>query len=384
MQYFTSHLAGLIGIAALSALAALAAPAANAQQGAGAGIPVLVIIDDEARFALKRSTYISRRFLAELAGAMPRHGLRMVDAESVAGDLGWRLRDRTPRPELLEAVEEMGESHEAEHFHRASLLLQLRVMGQQRTFAVVLSLQVDGEVRAVPSTHVVDAIEIPPMTFPAPADCMSSMTECINGIVGDRTKGIARDLAVALARVLQRHPGVQPRDARSGWYLVTLRNFSDGEALTILGVMSEEFPGFRSVELVRKSPGRRTYEYLTTATAAKLDEWLGILLRDMGFDTDGEVAVTVDGAEIVIEKASPAASGDASGDASSWPETMWRRAPRQSSRRWVSGMRTAYWYSRACLRWGSTRAWRTECWVHARGGRFASTKRPMGCPRRDF
>ena len=88
-------------------------------------------------------------------------------------------------------------------------------------------------------------------------------------------------------------------------YTVTLRYFDDREALTIVGVMAEEFPGYDTHNLINKSAVIRRYEYVTTAKAVKLEEWLYILLRDMGFDEKSEILVQVQGTEIMIDKLIP-------------------------------------------------------------------------------
>ena len=313
MERVRTSLAGLIGIATISALAGLASPVANAQQGAGSGTPVLVIIDDEDRAAVIRSSGIARRFLAELAGAMPRVGLRMVDGESVAGDLGLQIPDRLPRQNLLNSLKDMRYSNKAEHFHRAWVLLQTHVTARSRSMAIAIQVRITGEIYDARDSRILDAISLSPESFPAPMDCLES-SACVNEVVGDHARKLATILAETLARKLNRHPGLQPHRTGSSSgddgnrYMVTLRDFTVREALTIVGVMGEEFPGFRSIDLIRKSPRERTYEYVSSAKAAKLDVWFDILLTDMGFETAGDVVVTIDGAGITIEKVIPATS----------------------------------------------------------------------------
>ena len=319
MQRFARPVAVPIGIAAILALAVLTTPFANAQQGTGTGTPVLVIVDDEDRDTVKRSSAIAKSILAALASAMPRFGLRMVDGERVARDLELHFPDRIPTAELIDALQIAGMSDKGEHFHRASLLLQLRVRARNLGHGVRIQVGVNGWIHAARSGQLLDAIELPPEILGnllAPVDCLGS-PGCIEGVVGDRAQEIAELLARLVALKLDRYPGLEPWGTESNAegdinrYVVTMRNFLDMEALVIAGVMREEFPGSGSVELIRKSRGARTYEYMSSAAATELDEWFGILLRDMGFDTAGDVMVTLDGAEIIIEKVSPAASGDA-------------------------------------------------------------------------
>ena len=84
-----------------------------------------------------------------------------------------------------------------------------------------------------------------------------------------------------------------------------MRYFNNQEALTLVGVMAEEFPGYNGHDLIDKSAAVRRYEYHTTAKASKLEEWLYILLTDMGFNAEREVLVQVDGTNIKVDKLTP-------------------------------------------------------------------------------
>ena len=95
-------------------------------------------------------------------------------------------------------------------------------------------------------------------------------------------------------------------------YTFTMRGFTDREALTILSVMSERFPGYRSHDLIRRTGSVRTYSYVTTAKSYKLEEWLYIQLRNMGFDADRDISFLGQGTRITIEKLVPSPSGETS------------------------------------------------------------------------
>ena len=150
---------------------------------------------------------------------------------------------------------------------------------------------------------------------------------CTSEVVGDRAREIAGGLGEVLARTLERYSPPQASGATGSGtavtggtgggthtgaghgmmtpYTVTLRYFDDREALTIIGVMADEFPGYETHDLINKSATVRRYEYLTTAKAMKLEEWLFILLRDMGFDETREILVQVQDTDITVDKLIP-------------------------------------------------------------------------------
>ena len=300
-------------------------PVAGAQGNVGTNIPVLVMGEDEDPTTVKRSSDIFKRVIAELQGSMQRYGFRMIDEESVAADLEWRIPDRRPKRQLIETIKDMATSNKASHQVRAWVLFRVHAQAKQLDHAVRVMTRIDGEIYDAASNQLVDVFEMPRERYPAPHDCLESKI-CISEVVGDRAREIAGGLGDVLARKLQRYSPPRPSDGRrtaavtggTGGsthvgeghgmmtpYTVTLRYFGDREALTIIRVMTDEFPGYESVDLMKKTPTVRRYNYLTTAKATKLEEWLYILLRDMGFDAKSEFLVQVQGTEIIVDKLIP-------------------------------------------------------------------------------
>ena len=91
-------------------------------------------------------------------------------------------------------------------------------------------------------------------------------------------------------------------------FTVTLRHFKRSEALTIIGVMADEFPGYEDHDLIALDSTEAQYLYVTSATRAKLLEWLNILLGDMGFEAD-TIAMTFTENDIAIENTAVAPPG---------------------------------------------------------------------------
>ena len=327
-----ARLLSLAAVVSFAAACATIPPPASAQGNTATNIPVLVMSEDEDPNTVKRSSTIFKRVIAELQGAMQRHGFRMIDEESVAADLGWTITDRRPKRQLIETIKLMSKSNKASHQVRAWVLFRIYAQAKKLSFATKVQVRIDGEIYDAASNQFLDTFEWPStatsrdgLEFPAPQDCLES-TLCITEVVGDRAREIAGALGEVLARKLERYSPPTAGGTRAGSgtavtgggsaaadpgrgmvtpYTVTLRYFDDHEALTIVGVMAEEFPGYRSHDLINKSATVRRYEYLSAAKAAKLEEWLYILLRDMGFDAKSEILVSVQETEILVDKLIP-------------------------------------------------------------------------------
>ena len=117
-------------------------------------------------------------------------------------------------------------------------------------------------------------------------------------------------LAVAVGLIVACSTPPPPSDGHGMLtpYTVTLSKFSSAEAVTIIAAMAEEFPGYRSHDLMSRSGSVRTYQYLSTAKTYKLEEWLHVLLGRMDLDSGRDVLILVDGTKLTVERLSSRAS----------------------------------------------------------------------------
>ena len=302
-------------------------------------VPVLVAGEDEDKTTVKRSSDIFKRVLAELKHGMKRTGFRMVDEESVAVDLDWKIRDRRPKSELIQVAKLMTQSGKASHRVRALVLFRIHAAAKDLGGLTKVRTRIDGEIYDIKANEFIDAFEMPTQEYPAPHDCLQNKL-CITEVVGKRAREIAGSLGVVLAKKLARYRDVSAGGGQAGGtggserpvtgggrmsqggrghsmqtpYTVTLKYFERREALTIIGVMADEFPGYKSHTLMSSDPAVRKYEYVTSATPNKMEEWLTILLADMNFNPDKEVAILIRGSEITVEKIVPTPDRPKSGD----------------------------------------------------------------------
>lgn len=290
----------------------VAAPAAQAQHSSK--IPVLVMGEDSDPTSVKRSSDIFKRVLAGLKGSMQRHGFRMVDEEFMAVDMGWKVTNRRPKTELIEAAKLANNAAQANLRSRAMVLFRIHATAKDLSFSNKVTTRIDGEIYDIASNSYLDGFELDPAAYPAPADCNSL---CISEVVGDKARDIAENLGDVLAKKLaylnegQGRSGTVvasndiPSYAESQMlvpYTVELKHFDTREALSIIGVMADEFPGYSSHDLLEKGSVIRRYEYVTNAKKTKLEEWLNILLIDMGYDVDNQISLIVDNNGIALEK----------------------------------------------------------------------------------
>ncbi len=328
-----------LGIAAPALAIVLSACGPTVAQTEYNDVPVLVAGEDEDKTTVKRGSDIFKRVLAELKHGMKRTGFRMVDEESVSVDMDWKIRDRRPKSELIQVAKLLNQSGKATHRVRALVLFRIHAAAKDLGGLTKVRTRIDGEIYDVKANEFIDTFEMPRQEYPAPHDCLQNKL-CITEVVGDRAREIAGSLGVVLANKLARYRDVSAgggqagrsggaerpvtgtgRMARGGDghgmqtpYTVTLRYFERREALTIIGVMADEFPGYKSHTLLSADPAVRKYEYVTSAKPNKMEEWITILLADMNFNPDKEVTILIRGSGITVEKIVPTPDRPRSGD----------------------------------------------------------------------
>ena len=306
-------------LGALMMVLAISATRAWAQ---GDGVPVLVMADDEDRTSVKRSSPIFKRVMGVLRDGLKRQGFGMIDEESVAIALDYMVKDRSSRRAMVEVAEAARLSGKAQYSAPAMALIRIVASMQPRgPRVVVLRLRMAMDIYDTRMKQFVQQYEMLARVFHAPSNCSEDLRACMNDFIPERAGETAADLSVIMGRMLSQHLGLSPRGqpspAAGGHavttpYAVTFKSFARREALSVIGAMADEFPGYREHTLARSEPGLRRYVYVTAANPGKLEEWLAILLGDMGFKVDQNVIITIQGNEIVLQKVKPASRGSSS------------------------------------------------------------------------
>ncbi|MCY4550828.1 MAG: hypothetical protein OXC28_20895 [Defluviicoccus sp.] len=276
------------------AAATLSAPNEAMSQTRPVEIPILVIRDDGDRSSVKRSSQLSEIFMSELNGQLKRSWFRPIDEVEAAARLGLDVGDRLTRNQLLQLLRNIRESGRFSEV-RAVVLLRLRVAVRRIGTSANLAVAIEGEVRDFLSYEFVNDFAIPPRRYAAPPDCGAP---CISQLVS----GAAPVLAAFTARILARQLAPYRDGSVTRAYTVTLRDFVRAEMDAIVGVMAAEFPGYKNHRRFGTGPGIGRYSYVSSAGPGKLEEWLTILLGDMGFAVDRDVQILIDGVEVTVEK----------------------------------------------------------------------------------
>ena len=294
-------------------------------------VPILVAAEDEDPTTVRRGSDIYKRTIAELKSPLRRQGFAVIDEEAVAVDQRWEISDRRPKTELIGIAKAMARSETASHRVRALVLFRIHAAHETIGGRGQVYARLDGEVIDAVGNRDVDYFQLPRWEFNAPLKCNKL---CVSEIVGDHASKMGGALGSTLSKQLASYrdqsvgggrrsgggsgeavtdDGRSDRGTGSSsghgvitTYTLTMEDFGRMEALTIIGTMADEFPGYKHYELMRQMPDFRRYAYTTSAKAHKLEEWLTILLNDMGFNVDREIEFVIRGTDVTLHKIVPA------------------------------------------------------------------------------
>lgn len=283
-------------------------------------VTVLVLGEDGHEALVPRTDPAFRRVVSELQDALDRRGFRVADEEAIAAGLGWAARPYRDKVDVLEAAKLADAAERASTRVRAALLFRIEASYRDLRYATRIDIHLSGELYDIRSNRFLGAFDLPTESVTAPGRCVTAA--CASDAVGTRARDLATELGAVLARRLAFHAPPEeavlapPEEAATAGaralesvYTVTLRNLATEDALSIIGVMSDGFPGFRSSDLLRSGTALRRYEYVTTASPREIERWLTLLLVDMGLDPEHETVLRVRAGEVRIERVLPAGAG---------------------------------------------------------------------------
>lgn len=290
----------LAALLAFMAASALMTPALGAQTN----IPVLVVADDENPRSVKRSSPIFKRVIARVNEELFAKGFRVMDEDFLAAETSWKITDRRSKSELVKAAKAANKTALGALHSRALVLLRINAAAKDQGFAKEAMVRVEGELYDLESNQFLGAFDGARDSFSVPASCGGP---CLNELVGDRARELAEPLADVLTTKLlalsvDRVSGLggdlspnggDPRcQSMASSYTLMLNGFDLASSREIIETMTGEFPCVVSHDRLPDGPGNvARYGYVSTATRAKLESWLTILLLDMQLQPGKDVDI---------------------------------------------------------------------------------------------
>jgi hypothetical protein len=284
----------------------------------GRGIPIIVMGEDSDLKSVKRDSDVFQRVLSELKRQISIDDYYVIDEEMMATDLGWVVRNRRPKEELIEVADLAAKSDNSAYHARAIITFKIRAMTKDTGFGTIAFVRISGEIYDIAARRFIDSYELPPLKFTV----RTELTEAL----GEKAREVAEQLGRTLAEKLTAVSGGTDIVASSNvttnadtglvvTYTFTFKQFSTREVLALTDVMESEFAGFiRAASPSGDAGAVVKYGYTTTAGDGELYRWINLLLIDKGLPPDSQVKVIKNGTSFQISKLydTPASDGETS------------------------------------------------------------------------
>lgn len=300
------HLIRLFTISAI--LIGITGCSTIAEAQSGRGIPIVVMSEDSDPNSVKRSSDIFRRVITELQDQMQRYDYYVIDEEFIAGKMGWEVRDRRPKTELVRFVDLAIKSGDATFSPRAMVVVKIRANSKDEGFTNTVRVRINGDIYDIDSNAYLGGWEVPTKEFGAPRNCGGV---CVTEVVGDN----ARDLATSLGDVLrkklahiarsdggQRLSGGRDDKQLVNRYLIKFKNFSLSEILSMTEVMETEFDCYVQARSPDGDSAVFKYNYESCKRPNDMFRGLNRMLLAVGYPEDQFKVMLRDRREFFIDK----------------------------------------------------------------------------------
>ncbi len=275
--------------AAAFGLVALFGQVATAQTTPGI-TNILVLADDADPDSVPASNDIHYRITAELRERMRQWGYEVLDTDAVLARIGWQqVPNRASRLDKLKFAQAACSNGDSTTCPRVVVFVKARAAVEGTAFGTVASIRLQGDM--VDATNLSTLGNWQPVrdSFTAPSPCSAF---CRDEVIGDNAYNIAADLSDVLRIKLDEAlnvtaPSANPvktadADIRTE-YMITFRNFSTAEVLSMLDIMETQFPGRPSVGDHEGSRMAWKQNYSSLLNNSQLERQFYKLLLDMGF-----------------------------------------------------------------------------------------------------
>ena len=297
-----------IAFAAFASLAAMFGATSQAQTSPGI-TNIMVLAEDQDDSSIRASSDVHYRITAELREQMRQYGYEILDTDAVLARLRYnRIPDRTGRLEKIRFAPDACTNGDSTTCPRVLVFVKARAGTRSTGFGRTADVRLQGDMVDVANGSSLGNWQPVRDAFTAPAQCSEF---CLEEVIGDNAFNIAADLGDVLRIKLDDALNVQingfgsassaQADIRTE-YVITFRNFSTGEMLSMLDIMETQFPGNPKVGDYEGSRSARIQNYSSLLDSAELERLFYDVLLDLGLSEEEFRMTTREGRNIEIQK----------------------------------------------------------------------------------
>ena len=278
---------------------------------AQAGTRVIVTGEDSDAKSGERSSEIFKRVISQLQESMARGGYDVIDEDMLAVKLGFDVRTRRPKTELIETLMVANQTEDATVQSRLAVVFAIFPRIKELSFSKKMEVRIRGDVYDLKTLRPMATFEYEPRkAYLIPKSYDQCDSFCIEEIVGKNSRTVARELGDVLVKKLNivvKSLGGDASAASGGsgsaslavTYNLTLIRFKAPTAIKLKKYL-ESRKQVSSIKSLAVRESERVYAFESGADIGQIEEYLYEGLMAVGVDID-QIRIEMSQEEILVE-----------------------------------------------------------------------------------
>ncbi len=270
---------------------------------------VVVTGEDSDRNSVERNSEIFKRVISQLQESLGRGGYYVIDEDMLAVKLGFQFNSRRPKAELVETLMVANETNDATVQSRLAVVFAIFPQVKELSFTKKLEVRVRGDIYDLKTFRPLANFEYKPKkAYVIPKSYSQCDSFCIQEILGEKSREVARELGDVLVKKLQisvnkisgstSSSGASSQSLASTYNLNLIR-FKTAQAIKFKRSLSG-MSNIKSFKTLSVETSQRAYALETSIDLGLLEEY--IYEAAMNADVDiGNIRIVMSGTDIEVE-----------------------------------------------------------------------------------
>ena len=270
---------------------------------------VVVTGEDSDSNSVGRNSEIFKRVISQLQESLGRGGYYVIDEDMLAVKLGFAFNSRRPKAELVETLMVANETNDATVQSRLAVIFAIFPQVKELSFTKKLEVRVRGDIYDLKTFRPLANFEYKPnKAYVIPKSYSQCDTFCIQEILGEKSREVARELGDVLVKKLEisvnKISGSSSTSSSSSQNLTTTYNlnlirFKTAQAIKFKRALSQ-MSNIKSLKTLSVETSQRAYALETSVDLGLLEEL--IFESAMNADVDiNNIRIVMSGTEIEVE-----------------------------------------------------------------------------------
>ncbi len=276
--------------------------------GAFAQTRVVITGDDSDSNSVYRNSEVFKRVISQLQDSLGRGGYFVIDEDMLAVKLGFQFNSGRSKAELVETLMVANETQDATVQSRLAVIFAIFPQVKELSFTKKLEVRIRGDIYDLKTFRPLANFEYKPKkAYVIPKDYNQCDNLCIEEILGEKAREVARELGDVLVKKLGiavkkieggSASGASDQELATTYNLVVVR-FKTAQAIGFKRALSEN-SGIKSLKTLSVETSQRIMALETSSDIGLIEEYIYEAAMTAGIDINN-IRIEVSGTDIEVE-----------------------------------------------------------------------------------